>query len=67
MSHRRDPYPKKKDPLGDDSDGINSTEGKFHGESDKHSMGGNGDIQSMIASMMQGFIDMICNIIVSRQ
>ena len=48
MIHRRDPYLKKKDPLGDDSDGMNSTEGKFQGESERHSMVGNGEIQNLI-------------------
>ena len=61
-----DPYPKKKYPLGDYSDGMNSTKRKFEGESERHTMGGNDEIQNLITSMMQGFRDMACNIILSR-
>ena len=35
-------------PLGDDYDEMNSIEYKFQGESERHSMGGNGEIQNMI-------------------
>ena len=44
MIHRRDPDPKKKYPLGDESDCMNSTKAKFQGESEKHRMGGNEEI-----------------------
>ena len=55
--------PNKKYPLGDESYGMNSTERKFQGESERYKMGRNGEIQNMITSMMQGFKDMNCNII----
>ena len=62
-----DPYPKKKYPLGDDYDGMNPTEGKLQGESETHSMGGNGESRNMITSMMQGFKYMTHNIILSEK
>ena len=54
MSHKRYLDPKKKHPLGDDFDEMNSIEGKFQGENERHNMGGNGEIQSLISNMMQG-------------
>ena len=53
MIHRIYIDPKKKYHLGDDYDGLNSTEGRFQGESERHNMGGNFEIQNMISIMMQ--------------
>ena len=65
MIHRRDLDPRKKYPLGEYLDGMNYTEEKFQGVSERHSMGGNGEIQSMVSSVMQGFREMTCNTILS--
>ena len=67
MSHRIDPYPMKKDPLGDYSNGMYSTEGKIQIESERHNMGGNSEIQNMISSIIQGFRNMTHNTILSRK
>ena len=46
---------------------MNSSEGKFQGESEGHSMDWNAEIQNMISGMLQGFRDMTLNIILFGQ
>ena len=67
MIHKINPKPNKKYPIVDDTEEMDSTEGNFQGESERHSMGGNGEIKCLIWSMMQGFIYLSHKIILSTQ